>query len=148
MKTANDYQGLTDNERIEAAIREREGNIVIIPQRKSNIEPERTWWLLDRAILLPSDTTVILENCRIKLSDESEPEDEPPIMLGSTKSSARIKTSTTKIISPSFRIAFSPFAVFSKIPQPLYPTLRILSIRRGRSAVISYLQTALCSFPP
>ena len=69
MKTANDYQGLTDNERIEAAIREREGNIVIIPQRKSNIEPERTWWLLDRAILLPSDTTVILENCRIKLSD-------------------------------------------------------------------------------
>ena len=69
MKTANDYQGLTDNERIEAAIREREGNMVIIPQRKSDIEPERTWWLLDRAILLPSDTTVILENCRIKLSD-------------------------------------------------------------------------------
>ncbi len=69
MKTVNDYPGLTDNERIETAIREREGGIIVIPQRKSEIEPERDWWLLDRAILLPADTTVILENCRIKLSD-------------------------------------------------------------------------------
>ncbi len=69
MKTVNDYPGLTDNERIETAIREREGNTIVIPQRKSAIEPERDWWLLDRAILLPADTTVILENCRIKLSD-------------------------------------------------------------------------------
>ena len=69
MKTANDYPGRTDNERIEAAIRDRTGGMVVIPQRKSDIEPERTWWRLDRAILLPSGTTVILENCRIKLSD-------------------------------------------------------------------------------
>lgn len=34
MKTANDYSCLTDNERIEAAIRER--NTVIIPQRRTN----------------------------------------------------------------------------------------------------------------
>ncbi|MBQ6471251.1 MAG: hypothetical protein IJJ33_04650 [Victivallales bacterium] len=70
MKTVNDYPGQTDNERIDAAIREREGGIVVIPERKSAIDPERTWWLLDRAILLPSNTTVILENCRIKLSDK------------------------------------------------------------------------------
>ncbi|MBP5640617.1 MAG: hypothetical protein J6X55_14125 [Victivallales bacterium] len=70
MKTVNDYPGLTDNERIEAAIRERESNTVVIPQRISDIEPERTWWLLDRAILLPSNTTVILQNCKIKLSDK------------------------------------------------------------------------------
>ena len=70
MKTANDYPGLTDNERIEAAIRECEGNTVVIPQRVSKIEPERTWWLLDRAILLPSNTTVILQDCKIKLSDK------------------------------------------------------------------------------
>jgi len=69
MRTVNDFSGLTDNERIEAAIRERESNTVIIPQRHSDIAPERTWWLLDRAILLPSDTTVILQDCKIKLSD-------------------------------------------------------------------------------
>ncbi len=69
MKTVNDYSGLTDNERIEAAIRDCEGGTVVIPARKSDIEPERTTWLLDRAILLPSNTTVILQNCHIKLSD-------------------------------------------------------------------------------
>lgn len=69
MKNVNDYAGATDNERIEAAIRDRGGEAVVIPPRKSSVEPERHWWRLDRAILLPSDTTVILENCRIKLSD-------------------------------------------------------------------------------
>ncbi|MBR4125189.1 MAG: hypothetical protein IKR13_03215 [Victivallales bacterium] len=69
MKTANDYSGLTDNERLEAAVREREGDVVVIPARQCEIESERTWWLLDRAILLPSNITVILQNCHIKLSD-------------------------------------------------------------------------------
>ena len=36
MKTVNDHAGLTDNERIEAAIRGREGDTVIIPQRRSD----------------------------------------------------------------------------------------------------------------
>jgi hypothetical protein len=36
----------------------------------SDIEPERDWWLLDRAILLPENTTILLQNCRIKLSDK------------------------------------------------------------------------------
>ena len=69
LKTVNDYEGKTDNERIEAAIRGRNGNIVIIPKRISDIEPERTWWKLDRAILLPSNTTIVLRDCKIKLSD-------------------------------------------------------------------------------
>ena len=69
MKNVNDYPGKTDNERIEAAIRDRRGEAVVIPPRVSELEPERDWWLLDRAVLMPGDTTVILENCRIKLSD-------------------------------------------------------------------------------
>ena len=69
MKNVNDYPGNTDNERIEAAIRDRRGGAVVIPPRVSEREPERDWWRLDRAVLLPGDTTVILENCRIKLSD-------------------------------------------------------------------------------
>ena len=67
MKTVNDYFGLSDNEKIEAAIREREGGIVILPPRKA--EDGRDWWLLDRAILLPENTTFIIENAKIKLSD-------------------------------------------------------------------------------
>ncbi len=70
LKTVNDYEGKTDNDRIEAAIRGRNGNIVIIPKRVSNIEPDRTWWKLDRAILLPSNTTIVLQDCKIKLSDK------------------------------------------------------------------------------
>ncbi len=69
-KTANDYFGLTDNDVIDAAIADRQDGIVVIGQRKSDIEPERDWWLLDRAILLPANTTVILRNCKIKLSDK------------------------------------------------------------------------------
>jgi hypothetical protein len=34
------------------------------------MEPARDWWLLARAILLPENTTVLLQNCRIKLSDK------------------------------------------------------------------------------
>lgn len=70
MSCVNEYSGANDNERIETAIRERKGDVVLIPPRVSDIEPERDWWLLDRAILLPADTTVILQNCRIKLSDK------------------------------------------------------------------------------
>ena len=69
MKDVNNYSGKTDNERIEAAIRDRGDNTVVIRRRVSDVEPERDWWLLDRAVLLPGGTTVILEDCRIKLSD-------------------------------------------------------------------------------
>lgn len=70
MKTVNDYTGLTDSDRIEAAIANRENGIVVIPPRVSDEEPERDHWLIDRAILLPENTTVILQNCKIKLSDK------------------------------------------------------------------------------
>ena len=70
MRTVNDFAGKTDNDRIDEAIRNRNGDIVVIPPRVSDIEPERDWWLLDRAILLPENTTVLLQNCRIKLSDK------------------------------------------------------------------------------
>ena len=69
MKNVNDYPGDTDNEQIEAAIRDRRDGVVLIPPRRSERDPKRSWWRLDRAVLLPGDTTVILENCRIKLSD-------------------------------------------------------------------------------
>ena len=70
MRTVNDFAGKTDNDRIDEAIRNRNGDIVVIPPRVSDIEPERNWWLLDRAILLPENTTILLQNCRIKLSDK------------------------------------------------------------------------------
>ena len=70
MKNVNDFKcGGSDSERINRAIRESDDGFVVIPRRISDAEPERDWWLLDEAILLPSDTTVILHDCRIKLSD-------------------------------------------------------------------------------
>lgn len=69
MLTVNDFTGADDNERIEAAIANRIDGMVILTPRVSDIEPERSWWLLDRAILLPENTTFIIRNCRIKLSD-------------------------------------------------------------------------------
>ena len=67
MINANDFKGRTDNEVIENAIRSKHADgIVVIPPRVSDVEPERTFWLLDRAILLPENTTVILQNCTIK----------------------------------------------------------------------------------
>lgn len=70
MITIDHFTSLTDNEIIERAIAARDADgIVVIPPRESAIEPERSWWLLDRAILIPENTTILLQNCRIKLSD-------------------------------------------------------------------------------
>ncbi len=70
MKTANDYIALTDSARIQAAVDGRgPDGIVIIPPRCCETEPTRTHWLLDEAIRLPENTTVILQNCTLKLSD-------------------------------------------------------------------------------
>ena len=70
MINANDYVRPTDSETLEAAIAHRTADgIVLIPPRQSGIEPERTYWLIDRAILLPENTTIVLQNCKIKLSD-------------------------------------------------------------------------------
>lgn len=70
MINMNDFIGLTDNETIELAMQSRQiDGIIVIPPRVSDIQPERNYWLLDRAILIPENTTVILQNCTIKLSD-------------------------------------------------------------------------------
>jgi len=69
MVNVNDFLKQNDNETLDAAIAARGADgIVVIPPRKS--ADGRDWWLLDRAILLPANTTVILQNCKIKLSDQ------------------------------------------------------------------------------
>ena len=71
MINVNDYRCRTDSETIEFAIQNRTSDgIVVIPPRVSDIEPERSYWRIDRAILLPENTTVVLQNCKIKLSDK------------------------------------------------------------------------------
>ena len=71
MINVNDFNGYDDNEIIENAIKNKDSDgIVLIPPRESESEPERSMWVLDRAILIPENTTIILENCKIKLSDK------------------------------------------------------------------------------
>ena len=70
MVNVNDFCGTCDNDVIEQAIAARGvDGIVVMPPRVSEIEPERNYWLLDRAILLPENTTVVLQSSKIKLSD-------------------------------------------------------------------------------
>ena len=65
MVYVKDFKG-TDNEKIEAAISARGADGMVVIDGKENGEP----WLLDRAILLPENTCVILRNCKLKLSDK------------------------------------------------------------------------------
>ena len=70
MKQVTARPGLTDSEVIEEALRSLdEDRILRIGPRCCEEEPDRHHWLLDRAIVIPEHTTVLLENCRIKLSD-------------------------------------------------------------------------------
>ncbi|MGN1075243.1 MAG: hypothetical protein ACI4QB_09645, partial [Eubacteriales bacterium] len=70
MVDANLFPGADDNEILENAVRNRDGDgIVVIPPRHRAAEPERDWWSLDRAVLLPENTTLVLRSCRVKLSD-------------------------------------------------------------------------------
>lgn len=66
--TPNDFSG-SDIQRIQEAINTAKGstNKITIPQRNSN---STNVWKIDSAILLPSDMTVILDNCIIQLSDQ------------------------------------------------------------------------------
>ncbi len=66
--TPNDFTG-SDTQRIEAAIgaaRETTAKVVVIPKENSN---GTGCWIIERAILLPSNTTLILDNCTVQLSD-------------------------------------------------------------------------------
>ncbi|MBR2641842.1 MAG: hypothetical protein IKD46_01815, partial [Lentisphaeria bacterium] len=57
----NDFSG-SDSERLNQAVARaaEEGVPVRIGKRKG----EREYWLLDSAVLVPSNTVMILENCR------------------------------------------------------------------------------------
>lgn len=67
--TPNDFQDGTDSARIEAAIaaavRTGERSVEIPRMNKMSGQP---CWLIERAILLPSDFTLILRDCLVRLS--------------------------------------------------------------------------------
>ena len=72
MVNANDFYGKTDSEILNNAVRGRDRDgIVIIPPRCRDTESERDFWLLDSAVLLPENTTIILQGCKLKLSDRA-----------------------------------------------------------------------------
>jgi len=66
--TPNQFKG-SDIQRIRAAVRAAEGttHTVTIPARNAN---GSNLWLLDSAVLLPGNMTMILENCTLQLSDQ------------------------------------------------------------------------------
>src|SRR5690606_16005581 len=70
--TPNEFYG-TDSQRINQAIASavQHGCIVRIPRINQHVAPNQPedLWLLDEAILLPSNITVELHDCNIKLSD-------------------------------------------------------------------------------
>lgn len=68
MVYANNFVGNSDSEILNKAIQSRDADgIVVISPRQ--IDGARDFWLLDSAILLPENTTVLLQNVKIKLSD-------------------------------------------------------------------------------
>ncbi len=68
MVNANDFSGRCDSEILNRAIEARgvDGIVVISPR---TLDGTRDYWLLDEAIRLPENTTVILQNVHLKLSD-------------------------------------------------------------------------------
>jgi hypothetical protein len=66
----NEFQG-TDSERIAQAIDAAVHGCgtVLIPKMNCNGKSSGNLWLIDSAILLPGEITLILDNCHIKLSD-------------------------------------------------------------------------------
>lgn len=71
MINVNDFNFENDNEVFEKALENKtEDGIILIPPRISTFEPERNYWLIDRAILLAENTTIIMQNSTIKLSDK------------------------------------------------------------------------------
>lgn len=68
--TPNEFKG-TDVERINKAVQAaaEAGCRVVIPRANLVDGQRREIWLLDSAILLPSNTTLVLDNCHLKLSD-------------------------------------------------------------------------------
>lgn len=71
MVNVNDFVGKCDSEIIQNAIDNRDNDCIVEISARQNLNDEkRNYWLLDRAITLPQDVTVIIRNCKIKLSDK------------------------------------------------------------------------------
>ncbi len=68
--TPENFSG-SDTARINAAVQAASqfGGVVRIGPRKPDEAAKRDYWLLDSAILLPGNTTLYLDNCKLKLSD-------------------------------------------------------------------------------
>ena len=65
MVYAKDFSGKNDTEIIANAIKNREDDGVVVISSFG----DKKEWLLDSAVILPSNTTIIIDNCKIKLSD-------------------------------------------------------------------------------
>ena len=67
----NQFSG-TDIERLNQAVlaASANGGMLRIPRRKPDSVSDRTFWLIDAAILVPGEMTLIFENCKVKLSDQ------------------------------------------------------------------------------
>ena len=67
--TPNEYEGATDAERIEKALQDgaAKKKAVVIPRR--NARTGECLWDVDRAMILPSDTTLLLLGCHLRQSD-------------------------------------------------------------------------------
>jgi len=73
MTDPNDFAG-SDSQRIAAAIQaaSQDGDRrVILPLRRPDSLSSRNYWLLDEAILIPDGMELLLDGCRVKLSDQA-----------------------------------------------------------------------------
>ena len=65
-------RGFSDSDAIDAALAQLgDDRTLYLPRRKAAEDPDRDWWLIDRAILLPANTTLIIDDCTVKLSDRA-----------------------------------------------------------------------------
>lgn len=69
--TPNEFSG-SDSERINQAVAEGAtcGLRVVVPRMNQSPQGTKPLWILDSAILLPGNTTLELQDCHIKLSDQ------------------------------------------------------------------------------
>ncbi len=68
----NNYSG-TDSECFEQALADLKaagGGTLHVSARTAERKDHRNYWLLDRALLLESNTSLIIDNCTLKLSDQ------------------------------------------------------------------------------
>lgn len=69
MNNLDSFIGDSDSDKIENAIKACKNGEFMLPSRAEIVKDGRDYWLLDRAVLIPENTTILLHNCKIKLSD-------------------------------------------------------------------------------